>query len=1073
MPVRSITVPIILSFLFTAGPIFAATIHVPGDQPMIQEGIDASVDGDLVLVAPGIYVENINFLGKSITVQSEAGADLTAIDGNQAGSVVTFSSGETEASVLDGFTITNGTGTLSELHYCGGGIFSRNSSPTVSNSTISGNFTARGGGIYSSDSSMTIIGCSIIGNIGSLGGGFHFMDGSPSLTGCVISENMAGEGGGIRISSLSSLSIKDCTITNNRGRWGGGIYISYTPGIIKNCVIARNRAVYGGGIYNYEYLYSSNPLVITKCTIIDNTASSQGGGIYCADGSTSSIKHCLIQGNRAENGGGLFCEGVDNDIASPTLIGCTIRGNYADSGGGVNIYYDADITMVNCTISQNSAATYGGGLYFWTGSPRITQCTFNGNNAASHGGGISCHSSEPKITNSILWGNSAPNGPEISVDSTKAFLTVAYCDVQGGEDGIYLVPHSALAWLDGNIAEDPLFVDEFDLHLSNRSPCIDAGMDSGVFSDVDGDDRPYGHGFDMGVDENVECWDEDGDHSPDEACGGDDCVDSNPIIFAGAPESCDGLDNDCDGAPADDEVDSDGDGWMSCEGDCEDSDPAIHPGVKEGPVGHPTCSDGIDNDCNGMIDMEDPHCYCRDLDEDGHFDQDCGGADCNDADPFIYPGARERCSDGIDNDCNGLIDLEDETCIHVPGESPSIQEGINAATDGNTVIVAPGTYRENINFLGKAIMLRSEAGPDETIINGGKVTTVVVFENGESSETVIDGFTICNGYAFYPMSGTSGGAGIRCHDASPLILNCVITGNHAEVYGGGGWFSGYPSSPTIQNCTITGNTAREEIGSGGGLYFDFHYSNPKILNSVITHNQANAGGGICLRGSSSTISVMNCTITDNVASREYGNGGGITTWSVSLEIANCTLARNSATELGGAFYFSDSTSTIRNCTITANSANVRGGGLYCSGSSITVINSIFWDDSAQDGKEFWVGIMNGPSQISVEYSDVQGGEDGIQLALFCTLAWLDGNIDEDPLFVGAEDFHLSPESPCIDIGTDAGVYFDMDRERRPQGAGFDIGADEFAPSGPVQSIIIPFSNRKIKKYPFMIPLMDS
>ena len=1060
MPVRSIAVPIILSFLFTAGTVFAATIQVPGDQPTIQEGIDASIDGDLVLVAPGVYVENINFLGKAIMVESEAGADLTTIDGNQAGSVVTFSSGETEASVLDGFTITNGTGTWSAFHYRGGGIFSRYSSPIVSNSTISGNFASRGGGIYCRFSSMTIMRCSITDNIGYLGGGFHFMDASPTFTECTISGNLAKHGGGSWCDSFSWVLITDCTITNNSADMGGGIKFYGTAGIMTNCTIAENRAVDGGGIYCTR----DEALLISECTITENMAVYRGGGILCTDGSTSNIMNCLIQGNQAGKGGGLFCEGDYPDITSPTLVGCTIRGNCAGSGGGVNSYSDADIRMVNCTISQNSAEIDGGGLYCQGNYPWIAHCTFNGNNAGTHGGGIACYCSSPTILNSILWENSAPTGPEVAIDSGLSFLTVTYSNVQGGEEGVF-VTDGILNWWEGNIAEDPLFVDEFEPRLSNLSPCIDAGMDAGVVIDVDGDDRPYGHGFDMGVDENVECWDEDGDHSPDEACGGDDCVDSNPIIFGGAPESCDGVDNDCDGAPADDEVDSDEDGWMACEGDCKDSEPAIHPGVKEGPVGHPTCSDGIDNDCNGMIDMEEPHCYCRDLDEDGHFDQDCGGDDCNDADPFIYSGARERCNDEIDNDCNGLIDSEDGRCVHVPGESLAIQEGINAATDGDTVIVAPGTYIENIDFLGKAIMLQSEAGADATIIDGGQVTTVVVFENGESSETVLDGFTIRNGYGFDP---TYGGGGIRCHDASPLILNCVITGNHVEAFGGGGWFSGHLSSPTIQNCTITENTATCYHGSGGGLYFDFHYSNPKILNSEITHNQANLGGGLYCCGSYSTIVVTNCSITDNMVSM-YGAGGGIRSRSVSLEIANCTLARNSSDDVGGAFYFSDSTSTIRNCTITGNSANIKGGGLCCYGSSVTVINSIFWDDSAQYGKELWVGSSHAPSQVTVEYSDVQGGEDGIHLEPNCTLAWLDGNIAEDPLFAGAEDFHLSAGSPCIDIGTDAGIYFDMDRDRRPQGAGFDMGADEFAPSGPCSVLIVPPSHSPIAFY--LIPAL--
>jgi len=89
-PISSTIFITLLIAPLSAFPAIATTIHVPADQPTIQAGIDAAVEGDIVLVSPGIYVENIDFLGKAITVRSWAGADLTIIDGNRAGSVVVF-----------------------------------------------------------------------------------------------------------------------------------------------------------------------------------------------------------------------------------------------------------------------------------------------------------------------------------------------------------------------------------------------------------------------------------------------------------------------------------------------------------------------------------------------------------------------------------------------------------------------------------------------------------------------------------------------------------------------------------------------------------------------------------------------------------------------------------------------------------------------------------------------------------------------------------------------------------------------------------------------------------------------
>ena len=118
----------LITFLLIISPLsYSATINIPADYPTIQQGIDAAVNGDTVLVAPGTYLENIDFEGKAITLKSELGPDVTTIDGNRAGSVVIFENQETTNSVLDGFKITNGTGTSHDNRVDGGGIFCKQS----------------------------------------------------------------------------------------------------------------------------------------------------------------------------------------------------------------------------------------------------------------------------------------------------------------------------------------------------------------------------------------------------------------------------------------------------------------------------------------------------------------------------------------------------------------------------------------------------------------------------------------------------------------------------------------------------------------------------------------------------------------------------------------------------------------------------------------------------------------------------------------------------------------------------------------------------------------------------------
>ena len=334
------------------------------------------------------------------------------------------------------------------------------------------------------------------------------------------------------------------------------------------------------------------------------------------------------------------------------------------------------------------------------------------------------------------------------------------------------------------------------------------------------------------------------------------------------------------------------------------------------------------------------------------------------------------------------------TIINVPADRPTIQAGMDAPVDADTVLVQPGTYFENINYNGKNITVASlflttqdTSYVSQTVIDGNQNGSVVLFNNGESL-AVLSGFTITNGY-----SSTSGG-GISCvYSVSPTLKFLKIISNSA-AYNGGGIICGADADPTLEDVLISNNIAG---GDGGGVYC-YNQCNPSFLNVTISGNSGFHGGGICCL-TYSAVHMENCIISDNVSNN---SGGGI-------------------------FCGDNSNSYLLNATITGNIASNGGGGLYSAASSPNIINSILWNDLPNE--------ITG--SVNITYSDIEDGWAGL------------GNIDEDPLFVGTGDhpFMLQDLSLCINAGTPdtTGLNlpeFDLAGNPRIYGGRIDMGAYE-------------------------------
>ena len=485
-PMKIITSLVILGgLIFTAASAPAAVfyVNVNGTNPTppyadwstaatnIQDAIDASTDGDTVLVTNGLYATggelvyggliNRVVVNKAVTVQSVNGPALTLIQGipknaSQGVRCVYL----TNNAVLSGFCLTNGGagfGGPSLQTASGGGVWCESSSALISNCVIAACFTSHyGGGAFSG----TLVNCTLTNNTAQVGGGGASFS---LLTNCVLSGNSSTNGGGAVFSTLV-----DCTLTNNFAFNGGGAcsntliscwLLNNTAvtagggslgGTLNNCMLSNNAAQFGGGT-------ASNTLC--NCTLFSNTAAYYGGGAFYA-----TLTSCLLNSNTASHVGGGSFAGV--------LNACVLNGNQALSGGGGAEFGNLnDCVITHSSISgdfQNGGATH---------NCNLTNCTVTGNGspvcAVNMLQGFTC-------ANCIIYNNS---GGEISGAATTFSVgTIINCCLDPGFD-----PESIGATGSGWITNDPAFVNPSagDYHLQANSPCINSGNNSSVASATD------------------------------------------------------------------------------------------------------------------------------------------------------------------------------------------------------------------------------------------------------------------------------------------------------------------------------------------------------------------------------------------------------------------------------------------------------------------------------------------------------------------------------------------------------------------------------------------------------------
>lgn len=1072
---KNLKLILLLTTLLISLNSFSSIINIPTDYEQIQSGISAAVWGDTILIQPGTYVENIDFLGKSITVgslflttQDTTYISQTIIDGNNNGAVVKFENNENSDAVLLGLTLINGSGksvVVEEeddyqlIQLRGGGIYCNYAQPRMNNLKIHNNSASSGGGIFLGFSQVIISECEISSN--QVNDSYMFIDDGGGITAyqseieiinSKISSNATygGDGGGFSIRA-SSFTIQNSEISGNTSQHGAGLYIGGSNGTLLDCLVFNNNASSsGGGIHN-----SSSDITLSNVDVFYNSSRNDGGGISCWYSDNLYLSNTTISYNTSDNSGG----GIHNRNTSITFDPVNKSSIYENQAVLSKDIYSTEFVSVildTFTVMEPTSiyASPRENFSFAIDNAMITQIDADiyispeGSDIAS---GLSWEN--PLQTISSALGRIVPN----SADPKTIYLASGtYSSTSNGEQFPINIPGNIT--LEG-MGSDSTFLESEDsgvfeiyyaqnskisnLNISNSAGAILADnsnleLENLVISNCE---RDNGAGIQANyselICENIEVANNTGLNG-----AGIYLSHSDLTLFNSNIQGNSSLGNEYSQGY--------GGGLFAMY-----SDFLLENSVIQG---------NISDENGGGICARFSSGDLRNLKLIGNISHDAGG--------------------GLSCRFNSTISLESTTITR------------NKAQFGG------GIFHSDFSDYGNTELLFSDENRCSIYLNYATSAKEFALGNFESHfmEVLLDTFVVQSptDYHFYANSNESFALDIispyynqynqdlyvspqgddnnpgttpeqpvkTIFAASTKILSSPENPRTVHLLPGV-----YSSDSNNEFFPITVPAHTNYMGDlDGEVILDANHES-SVLNLIELDDVSFAnftlqnGSDSGMKVITSNLSLENLKFRNNSSSEE--SGGGLNISNSEAVVSNSAFIQNSSIEKAGAIQVSGSSAHIFNSTIVQNSSENSVGAIDSYNSGVYLVNSIAWDN----GENQLSVTTSGNSGMHIDYSDIQYGEVNIIAEDNTVVDYREHNLETDPMFMNPEAgvFYLEENSPCVDAGIDIFLIgYDEILHLDPEdyyASAPDLGAYEYGFVSNENEEVVPAKNILYPNYP--------